>query len=265
MAKSTKKTKDKSIPSRMEYLTMDELRKLSVLPDVFQHRENLREATIREYATKYRNGEEFPALMVAQIEDGLFLIDGFHRLEALKRLYGPEMLKVVSVEIVQCKDEKEARWIGAQRNMRHGVPLTRKDRRNVFNAYVDAGMHWKVYRKKYKSWRQIATDVGITHKTARDWMKQDHRKIWEKMSGEEGSDMHDKETMGERQPVTLAEAAMESIDQAYQTSLGITSNAERREVVKHVESIHRRLVQELYDVTPPGERRGLLRELETDF
>lgn len=265
MAKNTKKTKDKSIPSRMEYLTMNQLRELTVLPDVFQHREYLREATIREYFTKYRNGEEFPPLLVAQIKEGLFLIDGFHRFEALKRLCHKQKPKLVPVEIVQCRDEKEARWIAAQRNMRHGLPLTRKDRRNVFNAYVGAGQHWKVYRKQYKSWRQIAKDMGIDHKTARDWMEKDHRKIWEKMSGEEREDMHDKDTMGSRQPMTLVQTVMESIDLAYQTSLGINSQAEKREVVKHVESFHRRLLQELFDVTPPSERRGLLRELEMDF
>lgn len=73
-----RKNKKKNVvaTTRVEYLSMRELEALTVLPDVFQHRETLKEATVREYATCYMNGEELLSLTVAEIGDSLFLSYG---------------------------------------------------------------------------------------------------------------------------------------------------------------------------------------------
>lgn len=250
---------------RVEQWSLDEVRKLSALPEVFQHRDKNSRTVIRDYRNKYRNGEAFPPLTVAEINKGMFLIDGFHRFWALWRIYGPDAPKTIPVEIFQCKDTKEALWIGAQKNMRHGLRLTTKERRNIFNIYVQAKMHWKEYRKEYKSWRQIGKDHGIDHKTAQMWMKEDHRKIWQNMTGKDGHDMQDVDTGKRIKPWTLAEFALECATEIFRTTQGIQKESERLEVIRAVRDLHKRLVQEQYDKVSPEGARGLFADPEMDF
>ncbi len=274
MATSAEKQAGKGTKQQeKEVIWLQYLKQLAVLSGIFQHREATKEATIREYMTKYRNGEELPALTAARVNDGLYLIDGFHRYEALKRLYETERPREIEVVVIPCKDEKEARWIGAQGNMRHGLQLTRKDRRNVFRVYVEAGKHREEESRgrrhkwrKYKSWRQIAKDLGINHRTAHEWMKKDFKNIWEEMIGEEGHDMSEVDTMGkQRGPMSMTEAAIDSVDKAYQAAQGIEKEAERLEVIRHVQALAKRLMQEHLGRVPHGEEQGVFGEPESDF
>jgi len=130
---------------------------------------------VEEYATAYRNGAVFPPVEVGKKGNGFVLIDGFHRLAALKKISAEVVEAVVTDE-----PEKEWKWIAAKRNLIHGKPLTRDEKRNAFKAYMDAEKYMNKYSRALKSYREIAVDLMVVkHTTLWYWMKEDYPEIWE--------------------------------------------------------------------------------------
>jgi len=63
-------------------------------------------------------------------EKSFRVIDGFHRLEAYDRLYGPE--HKIEVELRTYKDDAEMLLEAGRLNWRHGLQMTPKDRAHFF-------------------------------------------------------------------------------------------------------------------------------------
>lgn len=140
----------------------------------WQVRGRIDEATVRSYAGIMRGGGAMPPVSIARIEGALYLVDGWHRLEAAK-LNGEASVSDMS--------EKEARWAAAQANLTHGLPLKPRELRTVFKAYVGSGRHRDGVR--FRSYREIAGDLAnrVGHTTVRNWMQRDFPSVFTAMGG----------------------------------------------------------------------------------
>lgn len=148
--------------------------------DKYQIRERLDQGAVARYANAYKNGALLPPVQVAQVGKALILVDGFHRVAALARLGLPTVEAVIMPT-----EERKARWLAAQANLTHGVPLNTKERRAAFKAYIRAGQH-KDGRGGFKSYRTIAEELGFmslggVHRR----MREDFPTLAAKMGGNE--------------------------------------------------------------------------------
>lgn len=148
----------------------------------FQVRKNLDNGIIKRYASVYKAGDAMPPVTVARIGQGLVLVDGWHRIAALKSLGCPEVSAVIKEAT-----EAEARWMAAKANTEHGLQLKSSELRAVFRVYVRAGKYRGVGQGKPKSYRQIASELGgqKSYSTIRNWMKKDFRRISKQYGNEE--------------------------------------------------------------------------------
>jgi transposase-like protein len=151
------------------------------LGDIFVTAENMGRIkvdpkVISQYATIYRNDPEtMPPIKVMEKDEGLVLIDGFHRYEAMKKA----RVSFAKVEIYEEMRTPYVVFLAAQSNMSHGKPLSKKDvRERLFKSYIKAGLH-KKGRSAFKSYRDIARDLKLVeYTTIRNWMKQDFPSIY---------------------------------------------------------------------------------------
>lgn len=96
--------------------------------------------------------DSFPPLLVTPNDAGGFdVLDGFHRLEAARRLDVPALPCVVS------GDGGYAEAVLA--NLRHGLPLAMADRKDAARWWAD--------REPNLSFREIARRCGLSDKTAK--------------------------------------------------------------------------------------------------
>lgn len=130
---------------------------------------------VEQYAQAYKNGAVFPPVEVGKKGNGFVLIDGFHRLGALKKIRADVVEAVVTDE-----PESEWKWIAAKRNLVHGKPLTKDEILNAFRAYMNAGKYMNKYSRALKSYREIAADLMIVkHTTLWYWMKKYYPEVSE--------------------------------------------------------------------------------------
>ncbi len=94
-----------------------------LLPRIF----GVNEEKVEEYAEAMENGAEFPPIKVWQKSDGTYqVIDGVHRITAYRKLGR----KYTEAEIVQdIKDEIDFMEHAIKENLKHGLPLSREDKR----------------------------------------------------------------------------------------------------------------------------------------
>lgn len=115
-------------------------------------------------------GMEPPPIKLARVGGKLYLVDGWHRMEAgalqLSRGFGEGCEVAAKVADLT---KAEAMWEAAQANMGHGVPLKAKDLHAVFKAFVRAKRHVKP-NGTLMSYRDIAPFIGKPHTTIRHWM-----------------------------------------------------------------------------------------------
>jgi hypothetical protein len=139
---------------------------------------------IQRLKEKYRAGVELEPITVAMINEQPYLISGWHRAAALEEVGAKE----ADARIVRGVSVKEARWQAAQSNQAHGLPLKRRELRNVFRAFVDADNHTEADEwggTLFTSYRRIAREVGVDHKTVIRWMQEDYPKVAAEMMAEE--------------------------------------------------------------------------------
>jgi len=105
------------------------------------------------------------------VEGILIVIDGWHRLEAMKRARASHAQVVVTA-----MSRDEAKWEAATAKTTHGVQLKRADYVNVFKLNVRSGKHIKGRAKggraRYKSYRDMANELPFPRSrvTVRNWM-----------------------------------------------------------------------------------------------
>jgi hypothetical protein len=145
----------------------------------WQVRFKIDRGTVQRYATAYRSGGKLPPIKLAKIGGTLVLVDGWHRLEAVKFNGGAR----IEAEVIEATDQ-DAQWLAASANLQHGRPLKKKELRNAFRAYVRSGQHRQ--RRRYRSYREIADDLAnnVSYSTIRNWMKADFRHIFRALAVE---------------------------------------------------------------------------------
>lgn len=112
-------------------------------------------------------GETRDPVRVARVGKLLYLVDGFHRLEAYRRTGKrtiPALVAKMSLE--------EARGEAMSLNAKNGLPYNRSDKQALWQAYVDAGSHLEPGGKA-KASRAISAELGgaYSHETVRTKIK----------------------------------------------------------------------------------------------
>lgn len=157
---------------------------------------------IEEYAEAYRDEEPVPPIDVFLVDGRIVVVDGFHRVMARARLGSTGV-------VARCVGEGslEEAMIYALRNTNraHGLRLSPEDcRRRVFQA-LDSGL-WD-----QASARVLGRDLGISHPTARKYMKEWERRQREK--GESGLPKTIVDSAGREQPRHRGSASTSSESQ----------------------------------------------------
>ena len=152
----------------------------------------IHEATVRDYVTKMRAGEHFPPLVLGNIKGTLYLLCGWHRYAAAT------VLKKATMEAYEVATTiKEARWLAARDNFRHGRPITKHDKVLAFRAYMTTGGNR--FGGRLKSYSEIRIDLpGVTRSSLQRWMKRLYPNV--------------AKAMGERKPEWMDESADESAE-----------------------------------------------------
>lgn len=160
------------------------------LDDIVKHapwqvRTKLDESAITRYAKMTQAGSVPPPIKVARIRGKLYLVDGWHRMEAGALQTHRGLGQGYEVEaLVAEMTREEAMWEAAKANMGHGVPLKGKDLHSVFKAFIKAKRHLKP-DGTLMSYREIAPLIGRPHTTIRYWMLKYFPATAAKMAGNE--------------------------------------------------------------------------------
>lgn len=147
----------------------------------FQVRAKMHPQTAKKYAHEMQAGVRFPPVSLADIDGTLYLVSGWHRLEAAAVINGHGAAEAT----VRTMSRAEALWEAAAANLTHGQPYNSREKRNVLRAYIKAGKH-KAGREIVKSYRDIGAELGIKHTTLYRWMELDHPATFKAM-GKEGT------------------------------------------------------------------------------
>jgi uncharacterized ParB-like nuclease family protein len=221
----TSRDKQTFHPNKTVTVRLDDL----VMDPALQVRRATDPGTVRQYADAMRAGKVFPPIKVADVGGACYLVGGWHRVEAAKAVGLRE------IEAAVLDAPKEAlRWLAAEDNMTHGLPLKRSEARSVFKAYVKAGQH-RTPNGGFKSSREIAADLhGMrSHATILEWMRQDFPSIHRAMAG--GCETEDRcETAPALEPDPLA-PARDLIQQIVARARGVRDPEARGELVAMLE------------------------------
>ncbi len=202
----------------------------------FQMRMRLDRGTVDRYAHVYSSGNTMPPIRVAVVNGAAIVVDGWHRVAALRRLG----VRDTAAEVVTTSIQ-EALWMAAQANLGHGLPLKPREVRKVFRAYVRAKKH-RDDNGRLKSFRVIAGELGglVGYTTVRNWMRQDFPKIAAKY-GQDGN-----AAGGLREPgVTgsLYNTAADNLRNALAAYRGVTDDTHRAQLVKTAQDVLREMMQ----------------------
>lgn len=149
-----------------------------------QVRRKLDPAAVKRYAEMTKAGSEPPPIKVGRVRGRLYLLDGWHRIEAgalrtTVTLDGEEVCALVAD-----MSQQEALWLAAQANLAHGVRYKGPELHGVFKAFIRAKQHVKADGSTM-SYREIAPMIGKPHTTIRTWMLRYFPKLAAEMGGTE--------------------------------------------------------------------------------
>jgi hypothetical protein len=196
-----------------------EIPQLALDPE-FQMRRKLDAGTVKKYENVYKSGKPMPPVKVARVAGVLVLVDGWHRVEALKRLN----VSRVDAEVTEATRE-QALWMAARANLEHGLPLKTNELRDVFRTFIKAKQH-VLPRGRLMSYRDIGAELGKPQSTIYAWMKKDFPAIAAKMAGDEAFKGTGGIQDAPRRPSPL-QPAMDALD-ALQAAFQGTSSPEHR-------------------------------------
>jgi hypothetical protein len=225
-----------ALPRHPQRVALDRI----ITNDDLQIRYRFSEPTAERYRKAMDAGTVFPPLLVAAVgqSEGLLLIDGFHRLDAMRRMFSPP--SDIEVEIVGVRTMEDARWLAAKANLKHGLPLKPKELREVFRAYVRANQYLDARTRRLQSYREMATILGCGRSTLHRWMEKDFPRVFRQMGGFGGENtkggLHDRrmEPLEQAMARQLADALKEA------TSAIPAMNAAAR---NHIRSAAHRIVE----------------------
>lgn len=197
----------------------------------WQVRKGLTAGTVDRYAAIFKAGGDMDPVALAQVGKALILLDGAHRMEALRAL-GRDIVEATVTKMT----ETHAEWAAASANLEHGQPLKKAERREVLRHYIATKQH-RTGRGKVKSLRDIARDIpGLTHGTARNWMRADFPDLYRKSYAGSGAEGHSHGGLVEVKRATQREldlqAATEHIKQAAALAAFLPHKADRAQVAR---------------------------------
>jgi len=137
-----------------------------------QPRTAISPAVVQEYMEDMQAGAEFPPVTVVHDGATYWLVDGFHRFFAHRRLNRKEIL----AEVVT-GEWKDARWLSVAANKTHGLRRTNEDKAKAVTRALRL--------RPELSDHAIAEHVGVDHKTVcrhREMLEQ--RRSAQKPTGE---------------------------------------------------------------------------------
>jgi ParB-like chromosome segregation protein Spo0J len=133
-----------------------------LLPRIYTH---TIEEKVQEYQEAMAEGQEFPPITVWDKDGHYWLIDGMHRLIATKRL-GKDTIKA---EVVELENELEARILAIEKNVSHGIPLDKEEKRELARLLYADGVEIEKLRKLFRvSERTIYNWVAGVKRRAKD-------------------------------------------------------------------------------------------------
>lgn len=198
--------------------------------DAFQIRRKLDPGTIQRYEQHYRNEAEMPPIKIALLNGAPILVDGWHRVAALRRA-GVGTAEAI---VREAKDVAEARWMAAEANLAHGLPLKASEVRDVFKAYIHARRHVDA-RGRLKSLRQIGKELGRAHHTIKKWMAKDFKALARRYNAEHLA--HAQGGLPEAPKVNLVAAARQHLTSALAVSQGILDARSRAELIAMTQDV----------------------------
>ena len=228
----------------------------------WQVRNKIDPSTVGRYRTVYKNGGSMPPVEVARVDGAFRLVDGWHRLEALRLLERDDVEANITTMTMS-----QAKWAAAAANLTHGLPLKPKELQNVFGAYITARRHYKS-TGRLKSYRDMAADFNglISYRTLNRWMEKDHPGIAKEMSMQRGGENkgHYRDGSPPKVPhhITPLQAAREGLDSALAEARAL-STEDRRELLDHGRRLLRRL-ERLTQWTPEELAQGMDKEIENN-
>lgn len=191
-----------------QWVPLGSIRQLQAL----QVRHKLNPSAVKTYRDWTAAGKVPPPIKLGRTKTGdLFLVDGWHRMEAgaLQTAEGFDALDGSEVlALVADLTEEEIRWEAARANMGHGVALMGSEYRAVFRAFVKAGKH-RDAKGRLLSYRDMAPMVGKGHTTLRNWMQKDFPSVFAAMGGDEHGN-----TRAQQPPLEVRTLADEQCDEA---------------------------------------------------
>lgn len=136
------------------------LSKLVVKREVQVRADGLVETRVREFMEILSNGGELPPIHAFHDGNAYILVDGFHRIEAHKRL----RLTTIYVEVTK-GDYDAALDYAETANLEHGLPLTFKDKKNLLERRFRRNHEWVRYSNG-----KIAGLLGVNPRTIKNWV-----------------------------------------------------------------------------------------------
>lgn len=138
----------------------------------FQVRSELINAEqVDRYAENMAHGDKFPPVLIGQIGQSYYVLDGFHRIEAAKHIGRTEVTAKVAKMTA-----RDAAAFAIDANTPNGLPLNYSDRENIFKLYCKA--RWHLARGNVvKPSRVIANELrqswgaSLDHKTVLKYLK----------------------------------------------------------------------------------------------
>ena len=127
-----------------------------------QTRAALNEDTVSDYAEAMERGDKFPAVTVFTDGAEYYLADGFHRVEALRRIGK----KAVMAEL-QDGDYKAALLYALKANSTHGLRRTNADKRHALEMAWNARVH--LFGGE-PSQALLADTCGVSYKTVQRFL-----------------------------------------------------------------------------------------------
>lgn len=128
---------------------------------------------------------------------------------------------------MEARSEEEALWLGAQSNLKNGVPFNSAEKREAVKAYLRAGKWRKDGFGHMKSLREMAREIGcVTYNTVRNVMKEHFPKLFAKLGSDKQEDWEGEVKSNVKQ-LTLLEEATWHIQQAL--TLGRTLASKERQ------------------------------------
>lgn len=215
---------------------------------------------IKRYESVYRKSEtQMPLIKLAKCGEGLFLFDGFHRFEAMKKAG----VSSIDAEVYSDIEYRSLCFLSAKCNFENGIPLSLKEiRSRAFGGYIRAGMNRIGATSRLKSYQQITDDLGnvVNLSTIYRWMEKDFPATFEQMSFDgKRPNPFTEEFRIDKEQETL-KTALDHIHQAQACSFALTTVEARADLKGALEET----LQSLSKI-PKARLEKALADEETDF